>query len=200
MKVVSMSGSLRENVGRKDARDLRLQGKVPCVVYGGEKEVRFYAEAKDLIELFNKPEVCFVELDINGQKIKAIPQEVQFHKVNDTLLHVDFLELRDNRPISMAIPLVVTGNSVGVLKGGKLLKRMRRLRLRALPADMPENITVDITNLDILDEVKVKDLCSDKFKIMEDMTAAVVSIKPTRNAVADAPAAAEAAAPAAEAK
>ncbi|MCM1042520.1 MAG: 50S ribosomal protein L25 [Bacteroides sp.] len=194
MKVVSMSGSPRENVGKKDARDLRLQGNVPCVVYGGEKEIRFFAAAKDLIELFNKPEVCFVELDINGQKVKAIPQEVQFHKVTDSLMHVDFLELRDDRPISMAIPLVVTGNSVGVLKGGKLLKRMRRLRLRALPADMPENITVDITKLDIADEVKVKDLCSDKYKIMEDMTAAVVTIKATRNAVADAPAAAEAAA------
>lgn len=186
-----MSGSLRENVGKKDARDLRLQGKVPCVVYGGEKEIRFYAADKDLIELFNKPEVCFVELDINGQKVKTVPQEVQFHKVTDTLLHVDFLELRDDRPISMAVPLVLTGNSVGVLKGGKLLKRMRRLRLRALPADMPESIVVDITKLDIADEVKVKDLCNDKFKIMEDMTAAVVSIKATRNAVAaaDAPAA-----------
>lgn len=179
-----MSGSLRENVGKKDARDLRLQGKVPCVVYGGEKEIRFYAEVKDLIELFNKPEVCFVELDINGQKVKTVPQEVQFHKVTDTMLHVDFLELRNDRPISMAVPLVLTGNSVGVLKGGKLLKRMRRLRLRALPADMPESIVVDITKLDIGDEVKVKDLCNDKFKIMEDMTAAVVSIKATRNAVA----------------
>ena len=189
MKTVSMSGSLRENVGKKDARDLRLQGKVPCVVYGGEKEIRFCSDAKALIELFNKPEICFVELDIDGQKVKAIPQEVQFHKVTDSLMHVDFLELRADRPISMAVPLVVTGNSVGVLKGGKLLKRMRRLRLRALPADMPENIKVDITDLDIADEVKVKDLCSDKFKIMEDMTAAVVTIKATRNAVAAASAA-----------
>lgn len=191
MKVVSMSGSLRENVGKKDARDLRLQGRVPCVVYGGEKEIRFSAEAKDLIELFNKPEVCFVELDINGQKVKAVPQEVQFHKVTDSLLHVDFLELRDDRPISMAIPLVVTGNSVGVLKGGKLIKRMRRLQLRALPADMPENIVIDITKLDIADEVKVKDLCNEKYKIMGDMTAAVVSIKATRNvaAAAETPAA-----------
>ena len=191
MKVVSMSGSLRENVGKKDARDLRLQGRVPCVVYGGEKEIRFSAEAKDLIELFNKPEVCFVELDINGQKVKAVPQEVQFHKVTDSLLHVDFLELRDDRPISMAIPLVITGNSVGVLKGGKLIKRMRRLQLRALPADMPENIVIDITKLDIADEVKVKDLCNEKYKIMGDMTAAVVSIKATRNvaAAAETPAA-----------
>lgn len=191
-----MSGSPRENVGKKDARDLRLQGMVPCVVYGGEKEIRFCADIKALMELFNKPEVCFVELDIAGKKVKAIPQEVQYHKVTDTLMHVDFLELRDNRPISMAVPLVVTGNSVGVLKGGKLVKRMRRLRLRALPANMPENITVDITPLDIADEVKVKDLCSDKFQILEDMTAAVVSIKATRNTVAEAPAAAAAAAPA----
>lgn len=193
MKTVSISGSARQNVGKKDARDLRLQGRIPCVVYGGEEQIMFTAAEKDLIQLFNKPEVCFVDLDIDGKKIKAVPQDSQFHKVTDALLHVDFLELRDDRPIRMAVPLLTTGNAAGVLKGGKLVKRMRRLRLRALPANMPENITVDVTNLDIAQEVKVKDLCSDKYQIMEDMTAAVVLVKSTRNAQA-----AAAAAPAAE--
>ena len=149
----------------------------------------FTAAEKDLIQLFNKPEVCFVDLDIDGKKIKAVPQDSQFHKVTDALLHVDFLELSDDRPIRMAVPLLTTGNAAGVLKGGKLVKRMRRLRLRALPANMPENITVDVTNLDIAQEVKVKDLCSDKYQIMEDMTAAVVLVKSTRNAQAAAAAA-----------
>ena len=162
MKTVSISGSARQNVGKKDARDLRLQGRIPCVVYGGEEQIMFTAAEKDLIQLFNKPEVCFVDLDIDGKKIKAVPQDSQFHKVTDALLHVDFLELRDDRPIRMAVPLLTTGNAAGVLKGGKLVKRMRRLRLRALPANMPENITVDVTNLDIAQEVKEKDLCSDK--------------------------------------
>ena len=189
MKTVSISGSARQNVGKKDARDLRLQGRIPCVVYGGEEQIMFTAAEKDLIQLFNKPEVCFVDLDIVGKKIKAVPQDSQFHKVTDALLHVDFLELRDDRPIRMAVPLLTTGNAAGVLKGGKLVKRMRRLRLRALPANMPENITVDVTNLDIAQEVKVKDLCSDKYQIMEDMTAAVVLVKSTRNAQAAAAAA-----------
>ena len=194
MKTVSISGSARQNVGKKDARDLRLQGRIPCVVYGGEEQIMFTAAEKDLIQLFNKPEVCFVDLDIDGKKIKAVPQDSQFHKVTDALLHVDFLELRDDRPIRMAVPLLTTGNAAGVLKGGKLVKRMRRLRLRALPANMPENITVDVTNLDIAQEVKVKDLCSDKYQIMEyqimeDMTAAVVLVKSTRNAQAAAAAA-----------
>lgn len=189
MKTVSISGSARQNVGKKDARDLRLQGRIPCVVYGGEEQIMFTAAEKDLIQLFNKPEVCFVGLDIDGKKIKAVPQDSQFHKVTDALLHVDFLELRDDRPIRMAVPLLTTGNAAGVLKGGKLVKRMRRLRLRALPANMPENITVDVTNLDIAQEVKVKDLCSDKYQIMEDMTAAVVLVKSTRNAQAAAAAA-----------
>ena len=145
MKTVSISGSARQNVGKKDARDLRLQGRIPCVVYGGEEQIMFTAAEKDLIQLFNKPEVCFVDLDIDGKKIKAVPQDSQFHKVTDALLHVDFLELRDDRPIRMAVPLLTTGNAAGVLKGGKLVKRMRRLRLRALPANMPENITVDVT-------------------------------------------------------
>lgn len=189
MKTVSISGSARQNVGKKDARDLRLQGRIPCVVYGGEEQIMFTAAEKDLIQLFNTPEVCFVDLDIDGKKIKAVPQDSQFHKVTDALLHVDFLELRDDRPIRMAVPLLTTGNAAGVLKGGKLVKRMRRLRLRALPANMPENITVDVTNLDIAQEVKVKDLCSDKYQIMEDMTAAVVLVKSTRNAQAAAAAA-----------
>lgn len=192
MKTVSISGSLRENVGKKDARDLRNQGNVPCVVYGGAEQIHFYANAKDLEQLFNKPEVCFVDLKIGDKEIKAVPQEAQFHKVTDAMLHVDFLELRDDRPIVMAIPLVTSGSAVGVLKGGKLVKRMRRLRLRALPANMPETMNVDITNLDIANEVKVKDLCSDKYQILEDMTAAVVLVKATRNAQA------AAAAPAAE--
>ena len=189
MKTVSISGSARQNVGKKDAIDLRLQGRIPCVVYGGEEQIMFTAAEKDLIQLFNKPEVCFVDLDIDGKKIKAVPQDSQFHKVTDALLHVDFLELRDDRPIRMAVPLLTTGNAAGVLKGGKLVKRMRRLRLRALPANMPENITVDVTNLDIAQDVKVKDLCSDKYQIMEDMTAAVVLVKSTRNAQAAAAAA-----------
>ena len=189
MKTVSISGSARQNVGKKDARDLRLQGRIPCVVYGGEEQIMFTAAEKDLIQLFNKPEVCFVDLDIDGKKIKAVPQDSQFHKVTDALLHVDFLELRDDRPIRMAVPLLTTGNAAGVLKGGKLVKRMRRLRLRALPANMPENITVDVTNLDSAQDVKVKDLCSDKYQIMEDMTAAVVLVKSTRNAQAAAAAA-----------
>ena len=151
----------------------------------------FTADVKDLIQLFNKPEVCFVDLDIDGKKIQAVPQEAQFHKVTDALLHVDFLELRDDRPIRMAVPLLTTGNAVGVLKGGKLVKRMRRLRLRALPANMPENITVDVTNLDIAQDVKVKDLCSEKYPIQEDMTASVVLVKSTRNAQAAAAAPAQ---------
>ena len=115
MKTVSISGSARQNVGKKDARDLRLQGRIPCVVYGGEEQIMFTAAEKDLIQLFNKPEVCFVDLDIDGKKIKAVPQDSQFHKVTDALLHVDFLELRDDRPLRMAVPLLTTGNAAGVL-------------------------------------------------------------------------------------
>lgn len=181
MKTVSISGSPRENVGKKDARDLRNQGNVPCVVYGGDEQIHFFASEKDLIELFNKPEVCFVELNIAGKVIKAVPQDAQFHKVTDTMLHVDFFELREDRPIVMAIPVQTTGSAVGVLKGGKLVKRKRRLRLRAVPANMPEVINIDITNLDVADEVKIRDLASDKYTLLEDPTAAVVLVKATRN-------------------
>lgn len=205
MKTVSISGSLRGNVGKKDAHDLRAQGLVPCVVYGGKEQIHFSAPEKVLYPLFTTPEVCFVELDIEGKKIMSIVQEAQFHKVSEHLLHVDFFELRDDRAITMMVPFGTTGNAAGVLKGGKLVKSVRKLRVRALPANMPENIVVDVTKLEILDEVKVKDLANDKYEILADQTSAVVAVKSTRQAVA-APAEGEAApaegaaAPAAESK
>lgn len=202
MKTVSISGSPRENVGKKDANILRQKGLVPCVVYGGSEQIHFSASDRDLMALFTTPEVCFVELNLNGKKIMSIPQEAQFHKVKDTLLHVDFFELRDDRPITMMVPFYTQGNASGVLKGGKLVKSMRKLRVRALPVDMPENITVDVTKMEILDEIKVKDLANEKYKILNDQSSAVVAVKTTRNAVAAeaAPAAEAEAAPAEEKK
>lgn len=185
MKTVSISGSTRENVGKKDARDLRAKGLIPCVVYGaGETEQHFYAEEKLLDPLFASPEVCFVELEIAGKKILTIVQEAQFHKLSGRILHVDFFALSDNRPIQMSVPLIIEGSAPGVLKGGKLIKGMRKLRVKALPANMPEEIRVDISKMDIGDEIKVKDLVNEKYQLKEVPSATVVFVKTTRNVVA----------------
>lgn len=186
MKTVSLSGSARPNVGKKDAKALRNQGLVPCVMYGGKDQIHFFAPEKSLEALFYTPEVAFVELEVNGKKVMTLPQDVQFHKVTDRILHVDFLELNENRPIMMAIPVKVTGNSVGVLKGGKLHKAVRKLRIKSLPKDMPETIEIDITPLDILDFVKVSDLPTKNYTFVENPSTKIVTIRTTRNVAANA--------------
>lgn len=181
MKTVSISGSLRENVGKKDAKKVRLQEGVPCVIYGGGKQIHFYVNKKELNTLFTTPEICYVELELGGEKHLSIVQDAQFHKVKDTLLHVDFFEINDSRPIIMAVPLNIVGSSQGVLKGGRLVKTARKLRVKALPANMPENITVDISKLEIGDEIRVKDLAVGSYEFMEMAAKTVIIIKTTRN-------------------
>jgi large subunit ribosomal protein L25 len=202
MKTVSMSGSLRENVGKKDAKALRNQGLVPCVVYGASGQQHFYASEKELFKHFTTPEVFYVKLNLGGKEILTMIQDAQFHKVTDSLLHVDFFELSDSRAIVMGVPIVIEGSSPGVLKGGRLSKAFRKLNVKALPVDMPEKITINISNLEILDEVLIKDIPSDKFTFLHSPSVTVVSVKTTRNAVADTPVAAEGgdAAPDADAK
>ncbi len=189
MKTVSMSGSPRENVGKKDAKALRNQGLVPCVVYGASGQQHFYASEKELFKHFTTPEVFYVKLNLGGKEILTMIQDAQFHKVTDRLLHVDFFELSDSRAIIMGVPVVLEGSSPGVLKGGRLSKAFRKLNVKALPADMPEKITINISNLEILDEVLIRDIPSGKFTFLHAPSVTVVSVKTTRNAVADTPAA-----------
>ncbi len=184
MKIVSVSGSTRSNVGKKDAKALRVQGLVPCVVYGGEKQIHFQTDEKSLMPIFYSPEVCFVELNLDGKVIKSIPQDIQFHKVTDKITHVDFLELNDKKNITMAVPVHTTGSSAGVLKGGKLVKNLRKMRVTALPANMPERIEIDITPLEIGDHIKVSEIKTNNFTFNEAASSKVVAIRATRNAIA----------------
>ena len=149
-----MSGSLRENVGKKDARTQRASGMIPCVMYGGGNQLNFLVPETSFKNLIYTPEVCYAVIDINGVEHKAIVQEIQFHPVTDKILHVDFLEVVDGKPINIAIPLQVSGNSPGVMRGGKLSKRVRKLKVSGLLEHIPENITVDISGLDILDSIR----------------------------------------------
>ena len=174
-------GSLRENVGKKDAKNQRNSGFVPCVLYGGEKQLSLLVEEKSFKDLIYTPEVRYVELEIEGQNYKAVIQETQFHKVTEKLLHVDFLEVVDGKPVTIEIPLLVAGNSPGVMRGGKLSKRVRKLKVKGLLEDIPENITVDISNLDILDTIKVEDIQLDRISIIDIPSKVVVIILSSRN-------------------
>lgn len=180
MKTISMSGSLRENVGKKDAKKLRKNGLVPANIYGGANQFLISIEEKHLQKVVFTPEVYLIELDINGTKRQTIIQEVQFHPVTDRILHVDFLEVLPGKPITLKIPIKITGNSIGVLKGGKLQKKFRLLKVKGLASDIPDHITLDVSDLDINHSIKVNDLKYEKLTFLDPASAIVVAVIPTR--------------------
>ena len=184
MKTVSMSGSLRENVGKKDAKALRNAGQVPCVIYGGEKQLHFAVSSKSFKHLVYSPDIAFVDLDIEGTKYKAILQDIQFHAVSDNILHADFKELIDGKKIIMGVPVKTNGLPVGVAQGGKLMIKLRKLKVKALPEFMPETITVDVAHLNIGNSVKVKDISVDNAELLNTPNAVAVAVNMTRAAVA----------------
>ncbi|MBQ6046528.1 MAG: 50S ribosomal protein L25 [Bacteroidales bacterium] len=182
MRIVSMSGSLRENVGKKDAKALRRQDLVPCVMYGKGEQIMFALKQTDFQRILFNPEPCFVEIDLNGTKHSAMVKEMQFHPVSDIVYHCDFFELTDDKPIVMSIPVHTTGTAAGVMKGGKLVFKQKRLNVKAIPANMPSEVLIDVTPLDIAQRVKVQDIHDEKYEILNVKTSDVVVINSTRAA------------------
>jgi large subunit ribosomal protein L25 len=175
-----MSGSLRESVGKKDAKLQRSEGKIPCVLYGGKEQYKFVAEEKSFAQIVFSPDSFFIKLDLDGKKHDCILKDIQYHPVSDTILHADFIEFDMSHPITMAVPLKFTGNAPGVIKGGQLVKKFRKLNVRALPADMPESVVVDISNLDIDQKITIAELPQEKYKIIENQDRYIIAIRATR--------------------
>ncbi len=188
MKTVSMSGSLRANVGKKDAKALRNAGLVPCVIYGGKEQIHFSTPETSFKPIVFTPDVCFIEVDLNGKKYLTILQDIQYHKVSDSVLHADLFELSEDKVITLPVPVVYQGSSPGVLKGGKLVKSIRKIRVSALPKNMPETLTVDLSKLDIGDMVKVSAIEPNNFTVVDNLNTTICAVKTTRNVVAEAPA------------
>ncbi|MGD9493820.1 MAG: 50S ribosomal protein L25/general stress protein Ctc [Bacteroidales bacterium] len=199
MRTVSMSGSLRGNVGKKDAKRLRNEGLVPCVLYGQKEQLHFFTQEKQFKDVIYTPNACFVELNIDGNKHMAILQEVQYHPVSDSIMHVDFFEFANDKPVSLTIPISLTGTSPGVLKGGKLQQKVRKVKITALPEKMPEKLIIDISPLDINDAVRVKDVVATDYKINLPENNVLIMVTQTRNVVDETAATEDAAAPAAAA-
>jgi len=183
MKSVSMSGSPRESVGKKDAKAQRANGFIPCVIYGGKEQLQFVMKEEEFRQLLYTPEVKYVELEVGNKKFEAVVQATQWHPITDHLLHVDFLEVVEGKPITISIPLLLTGTSPGVLRGGKLVKKLRKINVKGLLKDIPENITVDISNLEINDMIKVSDLSVPNLIFVENPNTVIVNIASTRNVV-----------------
>lgn len=192
MKSVSISGSSRTNVGKKDAKAVRNAGFVPCVLYGGKDQKTFSVKYNDLLPLVYTPDVVTVDLTIDGNSYKALMQEIQFHPINDKIVHIDFLEMFDNKPVYIDIPVHTTGNSIGVKAGGKLTLNVRKLKVRALPANLPDSIEIKIDNLDIGKSIRVSEIPVSNIELLDTPNMVVVTIKATRNMVSAATDAAKA--------
>lgn len=186
MKTVSLSGSLRENVGSKDAKVLRKEGRVPGVLYGNGGNIHFHVKETELNKLVFTPEVTFIQIEMDGKEYKAIFKEIQFHPVTDRITHFDLMAVTEDKLVSIALPVKLTGNSPGVLNGGKLRQNYRKLKVKALAKDLPEFIMLDISTLKIGMAIRLGEIDIPNVTLQGDMRDVAVSVKTSRNAVADA--------------
>ncbi len=183
MKTVSLSGSLRENVGKKDTKALRKAEMVPCVMYGsGETQIHFATAAKNFTKILFTPETYIIDFDINGKVYKTILQDIQYHPVTDQVLHADFLIVKENKPVTVTLPIALEGSAAGVMRGGKLKKGIRKVKVCGLLKDLPDYVTVNISNLNINEAIKVKDLAIENITPVTPGYTVIVAVNMARGA------------------
>jgi large subunit ribosomal protein L25 len=186
MKSITINGSQRESVGKKATKALRNAGQVPCVLYGGDQNVHFSAPELAFSKLVYTPNAHTVVIAIEGgDTFDAVLQDIQFHPVTDKILHVDFYQLFEDKEIALNIPVNLVGNSKGVKNGGVLRRNNRKLRIKALPVNLPDFIEIDITPLKIGDNVQVADLLNEKYTFLHTDNTVVCQIKTARTAIVD---------------
>lgn len=180
MKTIEIKGSFRTELGKKSSKEIRKAGSVPCVIYGKEKNIHFHAPEISFKNLIYTHEAHLVNLNLDSKLYKAVLKDIQFHPVSDKILHVDFVEIFEDKPVVISVPVTVIGDSVGVIAGGKLSIRKRNLKVKGIPKDLPESIPVDITNLQIHEGVKVGDLAMDKIEFLDIKKSLVLTIATSR--------------------
>ncbi|WP_396143537.1 50S ribosomal protein L25/general stress protein Ctc [Flavobacterium sp.] len=183
MKSISIKGSERESVGKVATKAVRNAGMVPCVIYGGSQPVHFQAEAKAFKSLVYTPNAHTVAIDLGGKKFDAILQDIQFHPVSDAILHIDFFQLSDDKEIIMEVPVKITGTSPGVLLGGVLNLNQRRLKVKALPKNLPDFVEANISELQMGNKLYVTKLATNNFKLMHPDNTVVCQVKISRAAM-----------------
>jgi len=183
MKTVSISGSQRENVGKKDAKSVRKEGLVPAVIYGGKEQITLTVDEKDILKIINTPEVATLKLKIGDIEKSCIIKDKQFHPVTDRILHVDFQEIFENKPVTIGIPVKVSGVSPGVLAGGKLQLKLRKLKVKGFYTKFPDFINIDISSLELGQSIKVGSLQYDGLEFLDNASSVVAIIKLTRGAI-----------------
>lgn len=183
MKSITIQGTKRESVGKKSTKALRDAELVPCVVYGGAETLNFSAEERAFKGLVYTPEAHTVSIEVDGQTIPAVLQDIQFHPITDKILHADFYQLADDKPVVMEVPVRITGRAKGVVSGGAMRQTYRKLKLKALPANLPDEIVVDVTPLKIGNKLYVGDIKTNNFTFMHPDNAVVVAVKMSRTAM-----------------
>jgi len=185
MKTLAISVKERLNVGKTNTRALRNQGNVPCVLYGGEKQVTFYAHENDFRKLVYTPDTFVVDLDVDGKKTKAIMQDIQFHPVSEKILHIDFLEVFDDKPITVSLPVNLSGVAIGVRNGGNLMFRRPKIITKGLLSNLPEAINIDIEHLKIGMFIYIKDVVIEGAEFLAPPNSVVVGVKTARAAIVE---------------
>jgi large subunit ribosomal protein L25 len=183
MKSITITGSQRESVGKVATKALRNAGKVPCVLYGGDKPLHFSADETAFKQLVYTGNVYTATIELEGTTYHAILQDIQFHPVSDKILHIDFYQLFDDKMVTMNIPVRLVGTSPGVINGGSLRFAMRKLSVRALPADLPDFINADISKLKIGMKLFVTALANENYTILHPENTVVVQVRTSRSAV-----------------
>lgn len=183
MKSITIKGSERENVGKKATKAVRDAGMVPCVIYGGNQPVHFVADERAFKDLVYTPNAHTVVIELNGASFNVIMQDIQFHPVSDKILHIDFFQLSDDKEIIMEVPVKITGTSPGVLLGGVLRLNQRRLKVKALPKNLPDFVEASISELQMGNKLYVTKLETNNFKLMHPDNTVVCQVRISRAAM-----------------
>lgn len=191
MKTVTLSGSLRANVGKVNATALRRSGHVPCVIYGAGEQIHFSTDERNFKNIIFTPNTNLVEISVEGKTYKTVLQEAQYHKITDKLIHADFLLVDETKPVTVQIPVKTIGQSEGVKAGGKLVLKIRKIKVRGLVSKLPESIDLNIEKLGIGKSISIGDIQLDGLTLLHPKNISVISVQTTRNVVTE-----EAAAPA----
>lgn len=184
MKSITIKGSKRESVGKVSTKALRNADKVPCVLYGGANTINFSADETEFKSLVYTPNVYTATIDFGTEKVACVLQDIQFHPVSDRILHVDFYQLHDDKEVTMEIPVTLTGKSPGVAIGGALRFPKRKLKVKALPADLPDTIEANISKLEIGDKLFVREINVPNCTILHPENTVVAQVRMSRAAKA----------------
>jgi len=180
MKTLEIKGTLRTDIGKKDSKQLRKAGNVPCVIYGGEENIHFYIPQLSFKNLVYTSDAHLVKLSVGDKQFEAVVQDIQFHPIRDEIIHVDFVQVFKDKAVTVSLPIELTGSSIGLKNGGKLRQRRRHMKISALIDNIPDHLDIDMTDVDIGEFLKVGDLEYENIEVLDPPRAMVVGVVSSR--------------------